>query len=130
MERDSNGRIELDIAVVWRGSDGVIRIDFKPSSKHDLEDARCIVSAHNRLAEGVPCPVLADITQVSVGADRAARQYYVSEESSRLKTGMAMVTQSPLQQMLGNFFFRMNRPPYPTRMFRETDAALAWLASL
>jgi hypothetical protein len=71
--------------------------------------------------------VLADISAVRAGADRLARNHYVSEEGSRLKTAMAMVTQSPFQRMVGNFFFRMNQPPYPSRIFRDQHEAMVWL---
>ena len=120
--------IDLAIARIWMDPNRVVHIEFKPTDTHSIDEARQIVAAHNQLAQGTPCAVLADITQLNVGADRSARQHYVSEESSQFKSAMAMVTESPFQKMIGNFFFRMNRPPYPTRMFRHTDTALEWLA--
>ena len=122
--------IELSVADVWGDEGGVIWMRFKPCEVHTLEDAIAVVKAHNTLAGETPAPVIADIREVSVGADRLAREYYVSEESSRLKIGMAMLVNSPLQRMLGNVFFRINRPPYPSKMFSDEGKALAWLDSL
>jgi hypothetical protein len=102
-------------------------MQFRRSETHNLEDAKEVVRVHNDLAEEQPSPVLADIRAAAVGADREARTYYTTEEAARLKTAMAMVVDSPLQRMLGNFFLRLNRPPYPTRLFADQEAALSWL---
>ena len=122
--------IETVVAKVWMEDDGIIRMHFKPTTQHGLQEAIDVVEAHNRLAEEVPRGVIADIRDVTTGADRSAREYYVSHESSRLKTGMAMLVSSPLQRMLGNIFFRINRPPYPSRMFADEQDAIHWLNTL
>ena len=122
--------IDLNVADVWINDDGVIWMRFKPCEAHTLEDAIAVVKAHNDLAGNQQVPVIADIREVSVGADRQAREYYVAEESSRLKLGMAMLVKSPMQRMLGNIFFRINRPPYPSKMFSSEEKALSWLDSL
>ena len=126
----SSERIETEIASIWMGDDGIVYVHFKPTDHHGIEEARLVVDAHNRLANGHPHPVLADIQQVKLGANREARAHYVSEESSRYKSGMAMVVKSPMQRMVGNLFFRLNRPPYPTRLFSKSDQAVAWLREL
>jgi hypothetical protein len=122
--------IDTPVARLWIDGDRVIHIHFKPTDKHGIDEARSVVSAHNQLAAGSQCPVLADIQHVTVGANRDAREYYVSEESSRYKTGMAMIVSSPMQRMLGNIFFKINRPPYPTRLFSRQADALKWLHEL
>jgi hypothetical protein len=119
--------IKLDIADVWMDADGLIRIVFNQTSEHGIVDAHQIIDAHNQLAGETPCGVLADIRGIKVGADRAARGYYVTDEAARLKTAMAMVADSPLQRMVGNLFFPMSQPPYPTRMFKSETVALDWL---
>ena len=122
--------IELDVCDVWQTDDEVIRMRFKPCDVHDLTAAIAVVDAHNKLANGIRRPVIADIREVTVGADRDAREYYVSEEASKYKTGMAMIASSPLQRMLGNVFFRINRPPYPSKLCADEAAAMAWLSGL
>jgi len=119
--------IETSVAKVWIEADGIIRLHFKPTQQHSLNEAIQVVEAHNRLASGVPRGVIADIRHVTGGADRSAREYYVSSESARLKTGMAMLVSSPMQRMLGNIFFRINKPPYPSRMFSNEEDAIHWL---
>lgn len=102
---------------------------FKPGVPHGLAEAREVVEAHIRLADGKMCAVLADIRDVSKGADSAARRYYASEEGSHLKAAMALVADSPIQRMIGNLFLRVSRPRYPTRLFGNPNDALSWLGA-
>lgn len=127
---ETTKRIETPIADLWKDTEGIVHIHFKPTERHGAGEAHRVVDAHNELAEGTPCLVLADIKDVTVGANRAARVHYVSHESSKYKLGMAMLVQSPMQRMLGNIFLRINRPPYPTRLFSQKEDALEWLRRL
>jgi hypothetical protein len=122
--------IEMAIADIWIDAEKITWMRFKQTDRHSIEEAQQVVNAHNALANGVKTPVLADLREITTGADRQARQYYVSEESSRCKLGMAMLVSSPLQRMLGNLFMKLNSPPYPTRLFKEEVAALIWLRAL
>lgn len=115
------------VANFWVDDFGIVHIKLNAVKHHGIEEARVLVDIHNELAENVPCPVLCDLLAVQVGADRAARMHYVTGEASRLKTGLAMLVNSPIQTMLGNIFLRMNRPPYPTRLFRNHADAMTWL---
>ena len=125
--QDMSEPIEISVATLSIDENRVVHIVFKPTEKHDIEDAHQIVDSHNQLAQGKPCPVLADLRNIHVGADRPARKHYASETSAQFKTAMAMVVDSSLQRMFGNIFFLMNRPPYPTRIFNGMDEAAEWL---
>ncbi|HIA04379.1 MAG TPA: hypothetical protein EYN66_21215 [Myxococcales bacterium] len=120
-------KVETSVADLWLDSDNTIQIRFKPTTKHGLEEAKEVVKIHNALTAGVARPVLADIRLVTVGANRDARNYYVSEEASRYKLCMAMLVNSPMQRMLGNLFMFLNRPPYPTRLFVRSNECTEWL---
>jgi hypothetical protein len=122
--------IELDVCDVWLEESGVIRMRFKPCDVHGLDQAIAVVAAHNKVAKGERRQVLADIREITTGADREARAYYVSEEAAKYKIGMAMLAKSPMQRMLGNIFFRINRPPYASKLFSEEANALSWLKGL
>lgn len=41
--------------------------------------------------------------------------------------GCGIVATNPVGRMVGNFFIRLTRPPYPTRLFSGRDEAAAWL---
>ena len=119
--------INTTIADVWMDSENITWIRFNKWGTHSINEAKQVVEAHNTLANGVKTPVLADLRNISTGADRLARKYYASEESSRCELCMAMVVTSPVQRMFGNLFMKLTNPPYPTRLFREEAEALAWI---
>ena len=118
------------IYTMWLEEDGLLMIEFKPTPEHTVEDARALVAQHNVLAEGKKVRVLADCRKITVSASKEAREHYVSEEGARCKLGMAMVVDNMVQRMIGNIFFRMNKPPYPTRLFSDLDTARTWLNSI
>jgi len=128
----SPGNGSLNIAkVFWEDdSQDVVVMEFLPTDIHGLPEAKKVVDAHHQLAAGKKTGVLADITRTTTGANRDAREYYVSEEASVMKKGMAMLVKSPLQRMLGNVFFRMNKPSYPSRLFTSRVKAIEWLRAL
>jgi hypothetical protein len=126
---NSNEIIELSIADLWIDQNNVVRIAFKPTGAHTVEDARTVTSAHRQLTGIRKCPVLADIRRIKVGADKIARAHYAGEESTQLKTALAFVTRSKFQRTVGNIFHFMNRPPYPVKMFTSESEALRWLES-
>ena len=119
--------IPTEIADLWIDAQRIIHIRFNDNPSHGISEAKAVVEAHNQLAAGTPACVIADIRSVKVGANREARKYYVSPESAEYKTAMAMLVSSPIQRMLGNIFLKLNRPPYPTRIFNQEPEAIQWL---
>jgi hypothetical protein len=127
MKNQPDKSISHPIADVWIDDEDIIWIVFNSTNAHTLDDAMQVVAAHNRLADDQPRAILADLRKINVGANRRARKYYVSEEASRLKLAMAMVTRSSIQRMAGNLFLKLSKPPYPTRIFASTPEAIVWL---
>ena len=96
---------------------------FKPCEVHTLEDAIAVVKAHND-ARG------RDRRRSSQTFGRSCRGR--SAGSGVLCVGGVIAAEdrgwlvkSPMQRMLGNVFFRINRPPYPSKMFSDEDKALS-----
>jgi len=121
--------LKTHVADFWRDRE-IIHIRFHPTPTHGIEEARIVVDTHNDLAKGVKTAVLADMKNIAVGADKNARRYYVGPESSEYKLGMAMLITSPLQRMFGNIFLKLDKPPYPTKIFTNEGEALDWLSAL
>jgi hypothetical protein len=120
--------VRLHVADVWM--DGpIVVIKFKCTETHTLEDAQQVVSAHNAMSEGRPRPVLVDLRQVNVGANKQARNHYASLEAGQYKSAMAMVTNSALRRTIGALFLFLSRPSYPGKMFSSETQARMWLES-
>ena len=122
--------LDLRVARVWLGKDGIKRAIVKDTSEHSLEDAKEMIEGLGRVGGGGKHPVLMDLRRISKSSDREARQYYASAEAARYSQGVALLVDSSVTQVIVNFFFRLNKPEYPTRMFSSEEEALAWLKQL
>lgn len=110
---------------IWL-QDDVVRCVVLPTASHTLADARENDDAVASLAGGRRLPMLLD-TRASRGLDRDARLYYVRPEAARRLAALAMLIDSQIGRILGNFFMTVNKPPFPLRLFTSEADALTWL---
>ncbi len=110
---------------IWL-QDDVVRCVVLPTTSHTLADARENDDAVTSLAGGRRLPMLLD-TRASRGLDRDARLYYVRPEAARQLAALAMLIDSQIGRILGNFFMTVNKPPFPLRLFTSEADAILWL---
>jgi len=56
-----------------------------------------------------------------------ARQFFASDEVTRVSLAFAMIVDTPLSRVLGNFYLSISKPKLPTRIFSSEAEALEWL---
>jgi hypothetical protein len=61
---------------------------------------------------------------------RQAREYYTGAENAKVTAGTAMLINSSVGRIIGNFLIQVNRPAFPIRLFSDETEALRWLAEL
>ena len=105
--------------------DGVVVLRFRPGVAMTRENTAAVMERHRAVAEGQPRPTFADIRALR-SADLAS-QRAVSQELNDIVSCMALLVDSPVTRVIGNFFLRVLGPSYPVRVFRDEDAARAWL---
>ena len=108
-----------------RMRDGILFCTYSDNLEIGLEIAKHCVKARIELAKGKAYPVLIDGRGVRF-ITKEARDYLGKEGSAQIIAG-AMIVGSPLTQMLGNIFMRLNRPASPARLFTDEEAAKIWL---
>lgn len=106
--------------------DGIVHCVVLATATHTLEDAHDNSRAVDELAEGRKLPMLLD-TRASRGLDRDARLYYVRPEAADRVSALAMLIDSQVGRMFGNFYTNVHRPPFPLRLFNSESDALVWL---
>jgi hypothetical protein len=106
--------------------DGVIHCVVLPTPTHTVVDAQENTDAVASLLAGRRLPMLLD-TRASRGLERDARMHYIRPEAAGEVAALAMLIDSQISRILGNFFVNVNRPPFPLRLFTEEAEALAWL---
>jgi hypothetical protein len=121
--------VETDVSRIDLSQDGVLHWVYKPRATVTLTSARSEMETIGKIVEaraGQKVPFLIDIRNIrSITAD--ARAYFASPESSRWVLRAALLTDSPISTVIGNFFLGLNRPPHPIRLFHAGEKAIAWL---
>jgi hypothetical protein len=113
--------------VFWL-TEAVLGIYIKGPCSIDTGDTEEIFTAFDQLRVLAPTPLLADIRTLR-GVSLGVRTHMSSERAGRYLSRVALVADSPLTRTIGNFFMRLNRPPFPVRIFDAEEEALRWLVT-
>lgn len=119
--------VNLRSDVFWL-ADNVLGIYIKGPCSIDTTDTDEIFMAFDQLGVVAPTALLADIRTLR-GVSLGVRTHMSSERAGRYLARVALVADNPLTRTIGNFFMRLNRPPFPLRIFDGEDDALGWLVA-
>lgn len=117
---------ELGFAKIWLDEDGIVRLVYAPGAVVTLKEAKEGGAAIIDLCQRAKKPVFIDARRLR-NVDREARQFSVGEEAATPWIKAMAVLASPITKVLGELFNRINKPPYPIRLFTSEDEALRWL---
>ena len=106
--------------------DGVIVQTGHATDLHTLVDARENAQVYRALARGGKPPLLVDM-RVTGATENGVREFY--GELSSEAGAVAFVIGNMEGRIIGNFYMAMRRPPTPTKLFSDVDAAVHWLES-
>lgn len=105
---------------------GFVHATMKPGLVMELQDAREATDAIAIVSRGRCSPVLVDSRGIKYQS-KEAREHFVSHEAYRVSSAVALLVGSPVSRVIGNFFLRHNAPSAPTKLFTDTEQAVAWL---
>lgn len=114
------------VGKVFLGEDGIVRMIQVPELDLTLEDAQECVEALLKVRQGKRHPLLIDARRMR-SISRDARQYFASDEVSKLSLAFAMIVDTPLSRILANFYMGLNKPQLPSRLFASEAEAVEWL---
>lgn len=118
--------METPTVTISEDDGGIIHVVLKPGVELSLEDARENHDATMKITRGREFLILVDV-RAARGVTREARAYYADPEVRKHTIAQAMLVDSGVSRVIGNFFIGLNKPSYPIRLFTARDAALAWL---
>ena len=131
MERQEGEGAEAPIrtaaADVYVEADGTLVLHFRHQARLVGEQGAEVVRAHVAAAKGRRLRTLADVRGIAA-TDRETRQLAAGPALAAVTLRMAVLVSDPLSRTLGNFFLRVSRPAYPTRIFTDEALARRWLA--
>ncbi len=116
---EQKGNITMD-------ENNIIHFDYRHHVDITLEDAMIEVAFCAEVGGGEKVAALVNITNAR-SVNQEARQYYSSEDAKRVYKAVALIVNSPVSKMLGNFFLGLNKPPMPLKLFNSAKEGIAWL---
>ena len=117
--------ITTAISTKQLGDDGIVRIVMLPDADMTQANVEADMATYSQAFAGQRRPVWADIRHVK-SMSREAR-VFITREARKYVMAAALVVESPLSRMIGNFFLGFNKPPFPVRLFTSGEKAEEWL---
>ena len=118
--------LECGTAFIWKGEDGNVYVKCKLNSFITLETQKKLYVNIKNAAGNTPCGLIVSLVGIT-NMTKESRDYSGSEEHVGFISATALLISNPLTQILGNFFMGLNKPVFPTKLFRDLDAAKLWL---
>lgn len=117
--------METKTAKIRLREDGIIHVVLS-EEVGTLTDAKINVEAVHKVKQGKKRPLLIDLAKAK-SLSREERAYYSSDIAAKVLTAVALLINSPLSRILGNFFKGLNKPAFPLQLFTSEDEAIDWL---
>lgn len=108
------------------GNDGIARTKVKPQSEITVKEAKENSDAVNSLHSETNFPLLVDARNIK-SMTKDARDHFSMNNRASYVNAFAILIDSPLSKIIGNFFMGLNKPRVPARLFTEEEEALLWL---
>jgi hypothetical protein len=115
-----NNEITLEL------EDGIVNAIFKVEH-FDLQLVQQLVEDRKKAFDGLLYPVIANVISVK-SSTKAARDFFASEKGCEGIIAAAVIINSPVGSMKGNFYLRISRPLRPSKLFTDETEAKKWLA--
>lgn len=120
-------KTELDTPYVYfQIKEHILIATYKKGLRIDVEMAKEIVDQRLALIGDTAYPTMVFNLGV-ISINKAARDYLSSGRGILGVKAGALILDSPLSLVLGNFFLSVSRPRIPTRIFRDPASAMKWL---
>lgn len=112
-----------EVAIELEG--GIVTANWK-TSFIDKNVAQRAVKYRLECTDYVSYPMLSNIRAIKDGT-KEARAFLASEGGCKGIISLALLIDSPIGSMIGNFWIKINKPLIPTKLFTDELEAKKWL---
>lgn len=110
----------------WMGEDGIARTKVKKGSEVKLEHAQENSLVVNSFYVDRKFPLLIDARGIK-SISRDARNFFTTNGRATNTLAFAIIIDSSVSKVVGNFFLGINKPAVPTKLFSDDKSAVKWL---
>lgn len=117
---------DLTCYYTWMGKDGIARTKVKPQAEVTIKESLENSKAVNSLRSDKKFPLLIDARHIK-SISKEARDNFSIRNRETMINSFAVIIESPLSRIIGNFFMGLNKPSVPAKLFNNEQDAIAWL---
>lgn len=121
-----NNAHSLTCYFTWMGDDGIARTKVKKGSEVKLEHAQENSVVVNSFYVDRKFPLLIDARGIK-SISRDARNFFTTNGRATNTLAFAIIIDSSVSKVVGNFFLGINKPAVPTKLFSDDKSAVEWL---
>jgi len=108
------------------GTDGIARTKVKPQAEVSIKESLENSMAVNGLFVDKKFPLLIDARQIKSISKEARDNFSIKNRPTNINS-FAVIIDSPLSRIIGNFFMGLNKPSVPAKLFNNEQDAISWL---
>jgi hypothetical protein len=122
---------ETKCASLKDGGYNMVHITMRENYSVDEDDIKEHVEACLKFSKGVPKKILFDVTKVQNLSNGGFKQL-LDERLNELTIAVAVLVglRSPLVSMAMSFLLKLERDPFPIKVFTDKKEALKWLKNI
>jgi hypothetical protein len=122
-------RLENDQVIVTLRGDGIVHVSFLPNTEITVEFQQVLLNMYNEVTGGKKSLFIFDGGEfVSITKD--ARENAVAIEETTPTKASAIVVKNLAQKIIADFYYKVNRPKQPYKVFWQFDKAIEWLLAI
>lgn len=111
---------------IWIDDKGIMHSKYTKKTLVTEEVAIAEIQIIKEISQGNKVPLLVNMSNTT-SITIKARKYYSGKESEKVIRAAALIVNSPLHSVMGNFFLGLNKPQFPVKLFSSEEQALKWL---
>ncbi len=121
-------RLENDQVIVTLRPDGIVHVSFLPHTEITVEFQQVLLDMYNEVTGGKKSLFVFDGGEF-VSITKEARENAVAIEETTPTKASAIVVKNLAQKIIADFYYKVNRPKQPYKVFWQFDKAIEWLHS-
>lgn len=122
-------RIDHEQLIVALRQDGIVHVAFLPNTEITVELQSVMIDLYNQLTLGKKHYFIFEGGEF-VSITREARENAIVMEDSTPTIASAIIVKNLGQKIIADFYYKVNRPKQPYKVFWSFEKGIEWLKSL
>lgn len=121
--------LESDHVTIRLRQDGIVIVSFHPNTEITVDFQNILVQLYHEITGGTPSLFLFDGGEF-VSITKEARENAILMEKQTPTKASAIVVRNLGQKIIADFYYKVNKPIQPYKVFWQHEKAIDWLKTL